>query len=74
MTPWERRRSVLEKEKEEETNPDYGCEPRNRSIETYLNYGIVSLDKPPGPTSHDVTATVKRILSARRAGHGGTLE
>lgn len=71
--PWEIHRSVLERG-EGETDPNYGHEPRNRPIEMHLNYGIVNLDKPSGPTSHDVTATVKRIFGARRVGHGGTLE
>jgi H/ACA ribonucleoprotein complex subunit 4 len=35
---------------------------------------IVNLDKPPGPSSHEVTAWVKRILKAGRAGHSGTLD
>jgi len=30
------------------------------------------LDKPPGPTSHEVVAWVKKLLELDRAGHGGT--
>jgi H/ACA ribonucleoprotein complex subunit 4 len=36
--------------------------------------GIINLDKPPGPTSHEIVAWVKRLLEIRRAGHGGTLD
>jgi tRNA U55 pseudouridine synthase TruB len=32
------------------------------------------LDKPAGPTSHEVAAWVKRILMLQAVGHGGTLE
>jgi len=32
------------------------------------------LDKPPGPSSHEVTAWVRKILGVKKAGHGGTLE
>jgi tRNA pseudouridine55 synthase len=36
--------------------------------------GIVVVDKPVGPTSHDVVAIVRRLSGARRVGHGGTLD
>src|SRR3990172_8109249 len=36
--------------------------------------GILVLVKPPGPTSHDVVALVRRLSGTRRVGHGGTLD
>ncbi len=36
--------------------------------------GILVVDKPIGPTSHDVVAIVRRLSGARRVGHGGTLD
>src|SRR3954468_12163174 len=36
--------------------------------------GILIIDKPPGLTSHDVVARVRRILRERRVGHTGTLD
>ncbi len=36
--------------------------------------GILTVDKPPGPTSHDVVAVVRRALGVRRVGHFGTLD
>jgi tRNA pseudouridine55 synthase len=36
--------------------------------------GILIIDKPAGPTSHDVVARVRRALGERRIGHGGTLD
>src|SRR4030095_12940126 len=36
--------------------------------------GIIIVDKPAGPTSHDVVARVRRILQVRRVGHTGTLD
>ncbi|HXV38201.1 MAG TPA: RNA-guided pseudouridylation complex pseudouridine synthase subunit Cbf5, partial [Nitrosopumilaceae archaeon] len=39
-----------------------------------LEYGLIILDKPPGPTSHEVVAWVKRILKIPKAGHSGTLD
>jgi tRNA pseudouridine55 synthase len=36
--------------------------------------GILVVDKPVGPTSHDVVALVRRLTDVRRVGHGGTLD
>ncbi|HUP19897.1 MAG TPA: tRNA pseudouridine(55) synthase TruB [Gemmatimonadota bacterium] len=36
--------------------------------------GILCVDKPPGPTSHDVVARARRALGTRRVGHFGTLD
>ena len=36
--------------------------------------GLLVIDKPIGPTSHDVVARVRRILDERRIGHTGTLD
>src|SRR5688572_11767715 len=36
--------------------------------------GVLVVDKPMGPTSHDVVALVRRLTGVRRVGHGGTLD
>ena len=36
--------------------------------------GVVNLDKPVGPTSHDMVALVRRLSGERRVGHAGTLD
>ncbi len=36
--------------------------------------GVLAVDKPVGPTSHDVVARVRRALDTRRVGHTGTLD
>jgi tRNA pseudouridine55 synthase len=36
--------------------------------------GLLVIDKPAGPTSHDVVATMRRVLGERRIGHTGTLD
>jgi tRNA pseudouridine55 synthase len=36
--------------------------------------GLLVVDKPVGPTSHDVVARVRRLLGERRIGHTGTLD
>ncbi len=65
-------REVLVRE-EGETDERYGKRPHERSVEELLSAGIINLDKPPGPTSHEVVAWVKRILGVSKAGHAGTL-
>ena len=56
------------------TNPEYGVYYDKRSIESLLQYGLILIDKPPGPTSHEVVAWVKRILDIPKVGHSGTLD
>jgi len=36
--------------------------------------GFINLNKPAGPTSHDMVDRVRRLLGQRRVGHGGTLD
>ncbi len=36
--------------------------------------GLLVVDKPIGPTSHDVVARVRRVLREKRIGHTGTLD
>ncbi len=73
ILPADIKREVLVKA-EEPTNPNYGCKPNERPIKKHIELGVINLDKPPGPTSHEVVAWVKRILQVNKAGHGGTLE
>lgn len=56
------------------TNPAYGCYPEKRSILDYIGKGVVNVDKPKGPTSHEVAAWVKAILGVNTAGHAGSLD
>ena len=46
----------------------------NRQSTMFLVHGVLIIDKPPGMTSHDVIARVRRILGVKRAGHAGTLD
>ena len=56
------------------TDDAYGTYYDRRSLGQLLNYGLVLLDKPPGPTSHETVAWVKRILKLPKIGHSGTLD
>lgn len=73
LLPWEITRELIVKT-DEDTSPSYGCSPDKRLIRDHLKYGIVNLDKPSGPSSHEVSAFVKKILGVSHAGHGGTLD
>jgi len=73
IPPWQVKREIITKN-EEKTDPRYGYKPEERPIKEYVKFGIVNLDKPPGPSSHEVTAWVRKILGVKKAGHGGTLE
>lgn len=68
-----RKREIIQKI-DEETDYTFGSIPKLREISEYMKYGIINLDKPSGPTSHEVVAWLKRILKINRAGHGGTLD
>ncbi len=48
-------------------------ERRPRRVDSGLD-GILIVDKPVGPTSHDVVALVRRLAGTKRIGHGGTLD
>jgi H/ACA ribonucleoprotein complex subunit 4 len=56
------------------TNDKYGHYADKRPISALLDYGLILIDKPAGPTSHEVVAWVKRILKIDKAGHSGTLD
>jgi H/ACA ribonucleoprotein complex subunit 4 len=51
-----------------------GHSPLKRPIEEYIRYGVINLDKPANPSSHEVVAWIKRILRVEKTGHSGTLD
>lgn len=59
---------------EEPSDPSHGWEPAARPVKELLDYGLIALDKPRGPTSHEVVAWVRRLVGVDRAGHSGTLD
>ena len=56
------------------TDDAYGTYYDKRTLDQLLNYGLIILDKPPGPTSHETVAWTKRILKIPKIGHSGTLD
>jgi len=57
-----------------DTQGKFGIAPESRPIEALLKRGLVIIDKPQGPTSHQVSAWVRKMLDLPIAGHGGTLD
>ncbi len=45
-----------------------------RAVSAPALTGVLRVDKPEGPTSHDVVAVVRRAVGQRRVGHAGTLD
>ena len=59
---------------ESSTSEDYGFYPFNRPVREYIRNGVVCIDKPAGPTSHEVVVWVRKILEVNKTGHAGTLD
>ncbi|KAN0100733.1 Pseudouridine synthase [Tylopilus felleus] len=51
-----------------------GSSPLKRDISSYIKSGVINLDKPSNPSSHEVVAWLRRILRAEKTGHSGTLD
>jgi H/ACA ribonucleoprotein complex subunit 4 len=56
------------------TNPNYGKSPNDLSVDELISNGVINLDKPSGPTSHQVDSWIKDIFEIEKVGHGGTLD
>lgn len=56
------------------TTQGRGSYPEKRKMEEYLKYGVIYLDKPRNPSSHEVVTWIKNILRVEKTGHGGTLD
>ena len=60
--------------KKVKTNPNFGKKIQERTVEELLENGIIIIDKPNGPTSHQVDSWIKKILGTEKVGHSGTLD
>ena len=74
MLPFEKvQREVLIKKKAD-TSDKFGKNSDERTVQELLDYAIINLDKPKGPTSHQVSAYVQKIFNIKKSGHSGTLD
>jgi len=51
-----------------------GHSPLKRPLFDYVRYGVINLDKPANPSSHEVVAWIRRMLRVEKTGHSGTLD
>lgn len=51
-----------------------GSSPLKRDLVSYIKSGVINLDKPSNPSSHEVVAWLRRILRVEKTGHSGTLD
>jgi H/ACA ribonucleoprotein complex subunit 4 len=56
------------------SDPSHGNPFNARPIADHMEYGIVVLDKPSGPSSHQIAAWARNAVGAKKAGHAGTLD
>ncbi|MBE8539759.1 RNA-guided pseudouridylation complex pseudouridine synthase subunit Cbf5 [Geoglobus acetivorans] len=59
----------------EEGEPgEHGIYPYHRPMREYITKGLVCIDKPMGPSSHEVVVWIRKILEVEKTGHTGTLD
>ncbi len=56
------------------TNEKYGAHAEKRTIEQLMEYGVINLNKPQGPTSHQTVAWIRDILKLKKISHTGTID
>ena len=44
----------------------HGINPEEMTVEQRLNSGFILLDKPPGPTSHQIASWVRDLLGPQQ--------
>ena len=52
----------------------HGKIPSERGLQALMGAGVILVDKPPGPSSHQLASWARDILGLKRLGHGGTLD
>ena len=48
--------------------------PEERSLAALREFGVINLDKPPGPSAHQVSGWIGDLLDVEKAAHAGTLD
>lgn len=74
LLPFEKRNNNVIVKNTSETSASLGKIPSEMSVKELLEKGIIVLDKPSGPTSHQAVDYLKKILKISKAGHSGTLD
>jgi len=74
LLPFERIKRTVLVRKKAKTDAKFGGDYSKRPVEELVEYGVINIDKPKGPTSHQVSAYVQKILDIKKSGHSGTLD
>ena len=74
MLPFEQKELRVTQREKAKTDSKFGCNPKERPTTQLLDYGIINLDKPKGPSSHQVASYVRDMLGLNKCGHSGTLD
>lgn len=74
LLPFEKRNLTPLVNRDVSSSSKYGQDYTNRPIEELIEYGVVNINKPRGPTSHQISAYVRDILGIEKCGHSGTLD
>ena len=72
--PFEKFSQKIVIKKESITSNEYGFNYKERPLRKLLDYSLVVINKPKGPSSHQISDYLKKILNAKKAGHSGTLD
>jgi H/ACA ribonucleoprotein complex subunit 4 len=72
--PFENIKREIIVKKECSTSYKFGKKPEERTVEELINNGVININKPKGPTSHQVSSFVQEILNIKKSGHSGTLD
>jgi len=72
--PFEKEKKEVLVKREAATDPTLGEDFNKRAISKLLHYGAVNVDKFKGPTSHQISDFVKKILKVKKCGHSGSLD
>ena len=72
--PFEKIKRELFERKKAKTDSKFGSDPNKRPVEELLDFGIININKPKGPTSHQVSSYVQKIIGIKKSGHSGTLD
>lgn len=72
--PFEKLKREVFVRKDGVSSPKYGLNPWARPMDLLIEWGVINIDKPSGPSSHQVSAYVKDILGLQKSGHSGTLD
>lgn len=56
------------------TDSKCGGDPYARDISELFQSGVILVNKPRGPTSHQLASWARNLLGIKKLGHGGTLD